>query len=110
AVITQPKGEAPYPAVVKNHGHGGSKDENEGFGGVAAALAEAGIATVRMDFPGCGDSTEPFTKNTLTNMKSDSNASLAYLLANYPLDADKLGIMGYSMGGRLALEIVSEKE
>lgn len=72
--------------------------------------AEAGIASVRMDFPGCGDSTEPFTKNTLTNMKSDSNASLAYLLANYPIDADKLGIMGYSMGGRLALEIVSEKE
>ena len=110
AVITLPKGEGPFPAVVMNHGHGGSKDENVGFGGVAAALAEAGIASVRMDFPGCGDSTEPFTKNTLTNMKSDSNASLAYLLANYPIDADKLGIMGYSMGGRLALEIVSEKE
>ena len=110
AVITLPKGEGPFPAVVMNHGHGGSKDENVGFGGVAAALAEAGIASVRMDFPGCGDSTEPFTKNILTNMKSDSNASLAYLLANYPIDADKLGIMGYSMGGRLALEIVSEKE
>ena len=44
AVVTIPKGEGPFPAVVMNHGHGGSKDENVGFGGVAAALAEAGIA------------------------------------------------------------------
>ena len=92
-----------------NHGHGGSKDENVGFGGVAAALAEAGIASIRMDFPGCGDSTAPFTENTLSNMKSDSNASLAYLLENYDIDEEKLGILGYSMGGRLALEIVSEE-
>ena len=62
-----------------------------------------------MDFPGCGDSTEPFTANTLTNMKSDSNASLAYLLANYPIDETKLGILGYSMGGRLSLEIISDE-
>lgn len=109
AVVTIPKGEGPFPAVVMNHGHGGSKDENVGFGGVAAALAEAGIASIRMDFPGCGDSTAPFTENTLSNMKSDSNASLAYLLENYDIDEAKLGILGYSMGGRLALEIVSEE-
>ena len=35
AVVTIPKGEGPFPAVVMNHGHGGSKDENVGFGGVA---------------------------------------------------------------------------
>ena len=109
AVVTIPKGEGPFPAVVMNHGHGGSKDENVGFGGVAAALAEAGIASIRMDFPGCGDSTAPFTENTLSNMKSDSNASLAYLLENYDIDEAKLGILGYSMGGRLALEIISEE-
>ena len=70
-------------------------------------LAEAGIASIRMDFPGCGDSTEPFTENTLSNMMADSNASKDYLVANYPVDADRLGILGYSMGGRLALEIIT---
>ena len=109
AVVTLPVGEGPFPAVVINHGHGGNKDENTGFPGIAKALAEAGIASIRMDFPGCGDSTEPFTANTLTNMKSDSNASLAYLLANYPIDETKLGILGYSMGGRLSLEIISDE-
>lgn len=38
-------------------------------------------------------------------MISDSNASLAYLLANYPADPNRLGILGYSMGGRVALTI-----
>ena len=106
AVVTLPSGEGPFPAVVMNHGHGGSKDENVGFVGVARALAQAGFATIRMDFPGCGDSEASFQDNTMTNMIADSNAGLAYLLDNYPIDADRLGILGYSMGGRIASEIV----
>ena len=110
AIVTLPVGEGPFPAVVFNHGHGGNKDEGTGFGGIAEALAEAGIASIRMDFPGCGDSTEPFTKNTLSNMIADSNAAKDYLVANYPVDADKLGILGYSMGGRVALEIITAED
>ena len=110
AVVTLPVGEGPFPAVVLNHGHGGNKDEGTGFGGIAEALAEAGIASIRMDFPGCGDSTEPFTENTLSNMIADSNAAKDYLVANYPVDADKLGILGYSMGGRVALEIITAED
>ena len=110
AVVTLPVGEGPFPAVVLNHGHGGNKDEGTGFGGIAEALAEAGIASIRMDFPGCGDSTEPFTENTLSNMIADSNAAKDYLVANYPVDADKLGILGYSMGGRIALEIITAED
>lgn len=105
AVVTIPAGEGPFPAVVLNHGHGGSKDENVGFIGVAEALADAGVASIRMDFPGCGESTSPFTLNTLTNMEADSNAAKDYLVANYPVDGDRLGILGYSMGGLIAAEI-----
>ncbi len=110
ATVVMPVGDGPFPAVVMNHGHGGSRQENGGFDGVAEALAIRGIATIRMDFPGCGDSTEPFTENYLSNMISDSNASLAYLLDNYPIDPQRLGIMGYSMGGRIALHIGSEDD
>ncbi len=110
AIVTLPVGEGKFPAVVINHGHGGNKDEGGGFAGVAQALAKAGIASIRMDFAGCGDSTAPFTQNTLSNMAEDSNAAKDYLLKNYPVDADRLGILGYSMGGRLALELVSGKD
>lgn len=105
ATVVVPDGAGPFPAVVMNHGHGGGRQEGGGFGKLAKALADAGIMTIRMDFPGSGDSKESFTEGYLSNMISDSNASLAYLLANFPADKDKLGILGYSMGGRIALTV-----
>lgn len=110
ATVIVPDGEGPFPAVVMNHGHGGGRQEGGGFGRLAEALAEAGFVTIRMDFPGSGDSKESFTEGYLSNMISDSNASLAYLLENYPVDADKLGILGYSMGGRIALTIAGSPD
>lgn len=105
ATVVVPDGEGPFPAVVMNHGHGGGRQEGGGFAKLAKALADVGILTIRMDFPGSGDSKESFTEGYMSNMISDSNASLAYMLANYPVAADKLGILGYSMGGRIALTI-----
>lgn len=110
ATVVVPDGEGPFPAVVMNHGHGGGRQEGGGFEKLAKALADAGIITIRMDFPGTGDSKEPFTEGYLSNMISDSNASLAYLLANYPADKDRLGILGYSMGGRIALTIAQSPD
>jgi dienelactone hydrolase len=107
ATVVVPDGAGPFPAVVMNHGHGGGRQEGGGFAKLAGALADAGIMTIRMDFPGTGDSKAPFTDGYLSNMISDSNASLAYLLANYPADKNKLGILGYSMGGRIALTIAA---
>ena len=105
ATVVVPDGDGPFAAVVMNHGHGGGRQENGGFGGIAKALADKGILTVRMDFPGSGDSKEPFTQGYLSNMISDSNASLQYVLDNYAVDENRLGIFGYSMGGRIALTI-----
>ena len=103
ATVTIPDAES-YPLVVMCHGHGGSKEENGGFTAIADALAESGIATIRMDYPGCGTSTEPFTQNTLSNMIADTSAGIDYMEANY--NVTSLGIFGYSMGGRIALEMI----
>ena len=93
----------PVPLVVLAHGHGGSKDENGGFAELASMLAENGIASVRMDFPGCGDSAEEFAQNNITNMLYDIDASLRFTLDKFDIDRDRIGILGYSMGGRLAM-------
>ena len=110
ATVVVPEGTGPFPAVVMNHGHGGGRQEGGGFERLADALAKAGIATIRMDFAGTGDSKAPWTEQSLSSMIADSNASLAYLLANYPVDPDRLGLLGYSMGGRIALTIAQSPD
>ncbi len=103
AVLTAPKVRGKYPLVVMAHGHGGSKDENGGFTAIAEALAGRGVASIRMDFPGCGASVEPFTQNNITNMMADVAAARAYAIAHAPIDVHAVGIFGYSMGGRIAI-------
>ena len=105
AIITMParKGDERLPLVVMAHGNGGSKHEGGGYDAVADELAARGIASIRMDFPGCGDSTEPFTENHLTNMLADIRASKDFALDHEFFDRDRVGILGFSMGGRLAM-------
>lgn len=108
AVVTMPDTEDAVPLVVICHGHGGNRDEGLGFPAVAQKLAEQGVASIRMDFPGCGESTEAFTDNVLTNMKADVVAAVEYATAELNIDPAKVGIFGYSMGGRIALELLAD--
>ena len=91
------------PLVVIAHGHGGSREEGGSFPRVAAELAALGIASIRMDFPGCGDSTESFTENNLSNMLVDLHSARSYAEAQGGIDASRVGLLGYSMGGRLVV-------
>lgn len=105
ATLVTPDGAESYPIVVLCHGHGGNREENVGFGAIADALAAQGVASIRMDFPGCGESTESFQNNILSNMEADVNAAIEYAKAN--LAVEKVGLFGYSMGGRIVLELVA---
>ncbi len=90
------------PLVVLAHGHGGSRDEGGGFVQLADRLAELGVASIRMDFPGCGDSSESFVENNLGNMLQDLQAARVFAEQQPGIDATRVGLHGYSMGGRLA--------
>lgn len=96
----------PCPIVIMAHGHGGSRNEHRGFSAIAKALAEAGIGSIRMDFAGCGESEEDFTLCCLTTMKQDMLGALDY--AHSKLLATRIGLFGYSMGGRVVLELLAE--
>jgi dienelactone hydrolase len=91
-----------FPLVVMAHGHGGSRQEGGGYVAFAQRLAELGIASIRMDFPGCGDSSESFVENNLSNMLLDLQASREFAETQQGVDASRVGLLGYSMGGRLA--------
>jgi dienelactone hydrolase len=64
-------------------------------------MARLGIASIRMDFPGCGDSSESFTENNLSNMLLDLRAARVFAESQPGIDSDRVGLLGYSMGGRL---------
>jgi len=102
-VLPAPEAGDAVPLVVMAHGHGGTRDESGAFTQVAEALAERGIASVRVDFSGCGESTEPFTENYLTNMLADVRASREFAIQHPRINPDRVAILGYSMGGRLAM-------
>jgi len=99
-----------FPLVVMAHGHGGSRNESGSFGRVANGLAARGVASIRMDFPGCGDSTESFVKNNLGNMLADIAASRDYAAARPEVDAGRVGLFGWSMGGRLVLMLADRND
>lgn len=102
AILTVPTTDEKVPLVVMNHGFGGYKDEGNGFVYISRMLAEKGIASIRMDFAGTGDDTRDFTDYTLTSAASDANDCVDYAIENANIDDTKLGIFGYSNGGRIA--------
>ena len=87
------------PLVVLCHGFTGNRQGDGHFAPLAEDLAAHGIATVRLDFAGCGDSTEPYANYTLANMAADVDSVIGYMQATY--GTGKTALVGHSMGGRL---------
>ncbi len=96
------------PLVVLCHGHAGSKEEGGGYPLLAEKLARRGIASIAVDYPGCGESAESFAKNDMTNMKADTLAAVEYMKSHFQVGEEKTGIFGFSMGGRIALELLAD--
>lgn len=111
AYITTPKGykaDGSFPFVVMIHGHGGNHNEFDGFDKISNGLAEQGFVVATLDLPGCGKSMESFQLNTMTNMKADVLDVIDYVCKNYAVDKTRIGAFGYSMGGRITLELLAE--
>jgi len=94
------------PAVLLLHGDLSSRDESgELFARLAAALAARGIASLRIDFAGSGDSEEPDLALDYPNMVFDATASLDYLRAVSGVDPAEVAILGLSRGGGIGATV-----
>ena len=99
-----PNGEGPFPAVVMVHGYGSNRDEaGGGYALMAPKLAEAGIASIRFDVIGCGDSTLDYMDFTLQTAIDDAIECANFISKQPGIQFDRIGIMGWSMGGGVAL-------
>ncbi len=104
ATISMPEGEGPFPLVVMYHGTGSARDEaGNGYKMLAPLLAEKGIASVRFDFAGSGDSKTTYKHYTLTSGVRDGRAVIDYMLDTGKIDYEKIGVLGWSQGGTVAM-------
>ena len=106
-----PAASAPAPAVLMLHGFTGQRMEpHRLFVLFARLLAEHGIATMRFDFRGSGESEGGFDEMTPSGEVEDVIAAHAYLRSRPEVDAGRLGLLGLSMGGMVAALAVAQLE
>ncbi len=99
----------PYPAVILCHGTGSHKDEvGDLFRRLAHRLVKQGIASLRLDFAGCGDSQAPQQVLTFLGEVKDVHTAYQYLQQCPNIDNDRIGILGFSQGARVMAQFLKE--
>jgi alpha/beta superfamily hydrolase len=105
--LAGPEG-APRALALLLHGYTGARDEIPVAGGdgmfarTARAMAERGVATLRIDFLGSGRSEGAWADTRLSGQARDAAAAGRWLRARMGPDLP-LGMLGYSQGGLVAL-------
>ncbi len=78
--------------------------EHKPFAVIADALARAGIATLRYDDRGFGESTGDLVNCTTEDLKNDALSGVSLLRERF----DNVGVIGHSEGGTIALMLAAE--
>ena len=98
-----PEGKGKFPGVILCHGFTGNKGETHFlFVKASRELARCGIASLRFDFRGSGESEGEFNEVTPSSEISDARRALAVLAKQPQIDRERLGVVGLSMGGLVA--------
>jgi uncharacterized protein len=102
AILKEPRGESSAVALVLHpHPLGGGTMHNKVVFRAAAALNDAGLTTLRINFRGVGQSTGEHDEGR--GELEDVRAGLDYLGATFP---DKpITLCGFSFGARVGLEV-----
>ncbi|MEM7445554.1 MAG: alpha/beta fold hydrolase, partial [Pseudomonadota bacterium] len=107
--LALPETDEPPPVALLLHGFSGNRNElpvtdtDEGvFQRTARLLAERGIASLRIDFRGSGDSGGEWEDTTFTGQIADAHAAIELLTEHEAVDGDRIGLVGWSQGGLVA--------
>ena len=108
--LTLPQGDGPFPAVLLISGSGlQDRDEtlvgHKPFWVLADHLSRAGIAVLRVDDPGIGQSTPHPKPPTTADFATDVEAGVAFLKQDDRMG--RIGLIGHSEGGLIAAIVAS---
>ncbi len=110
--LTIPEGNGPFPAVILITGSG-SQNRNEELMGhepflvIADYLTRNGIAVLRCDDRGVGQSQGSPLNTTSADHATDVEAALHYLSTRKEIDPKRVGLAGHSEGGFIAPIVAS---
>jgi pimeloyl-ACP methyl ester carboxylesterase len=90
------------PVVVFVHGFTSNRIEVPSFVGMSRLLADSGIASVRFDLSGHGESDGDFFDVTITGEIAETKAVVRTVRTMDFVDPERLALVGMSMGGVVA--------
>jgi len=99
------------PGVVLCHGFTGQKMETHRlFVTMSRALEKQGIASLRFDFRGSGESEGGFEEMTVSGEISDAAVAFGKLTSHRKIDHKRLGVLGLSLGGCVAACLAGQEK
>ncbi len=104
--LTLPRGAGPFPAAVLISGSGPhDRDEtiwgHKPFAVLADHLTRRGIAVLRYDDRGYGNSSGDHGLATSADFATDASAAAGYLSGRADIDPESIGLVGHSEGGMI---------
>jgi pimeloyl-ACP methyl ester carboxylesterase len=107
-MLTIPAGKGPFPAVVLVSDAGaqdrdGTVEDYHLLGALGDYLTRRGIAVLRFDDRGVGQSGGKSESVTVPNVVSDVQAALNFLRTRPEIEMEHLGVIGHGEGGNVAL-------
>ncbi|WP_345121981.1 alpha/beta hydrolase family protein [Hymenobacter antarcticus] len=113
--LSIPDGPGPFPAAVLLSDMGSQdRDTRQGdyrlFATMAATLARQGVAVLRLDDRGVGQSEGVGSQTTTAELVRDARAGLEYLRLRPSIDAAQTGLIGHGEGGNVALLAAAQPE
>lgn len=106
-----PEGRGRFPAALLLHGFTGTKVEaHRMFVKLSRALAGHGIASLRFDYRGSGDSAGDFEDMTIRSEMLDSLEAIKFLARHKRINSRRLALIGLSMGAAVAAHVVAREK
>lgn len=105
-----PEGRGRFPAALLLHGFTGTKTENHRmFVKLSRQLANHGIASLRIDFRGAGDSAGEFEDLTIRSQVADALEAVRFLAHHKRVNSRRLALIGVSLGGAIAAYVAARE-
>lgn len=113
--LSLPKKDGNFPVVIMITGSGPQNRDEELMGHkpflvIADYLTKNGIAVLRYDDRGIGESTGDFKTATSADFATDVESAVAYLKTRKEINKNKIGLVGHSEGGMIAPMVAAKSK